>query len=248
MWQTGTVRSSWLSCVILALVWTATSALELHAAGPWPSVGQNDSAADKTIAQALGAPTQLEFIETPLEDVVAFLGEQHKITIEIDKKALDNVGVGTDTPITKNLKDLSLRSALRLILRDLGLTYVADHEVLMITSTSQNEAAVKPQVRIYNVAAFASYEISPEELADTLQQILTPTPKASAAGSEMPGCCSGPCPGGGEVVRSADSAPAALRIILLKQVLVIRGTTEDHEAVANLLGALAESLQESAKK
>ncbi|MCY2990442.1 MAG: DUF4974 domain-containing protein [Planctomycetota bacterium] len=246
MWQTDTVRSSWLSCVILALVWTATSALELHAAGPWPSVGQNDSAAEKTIAQALGAPTRLEFVETPLEDVMAFLRDQHNITIEIDKKALDNVGIGTDTPITKNLKDVSLRSALRLILRDLGLTYVTDHEVLTITS--QDEAAANPQVRIYNVAAFASDDISPEELAGTLQQILTSTPKASAAGSEMPGCCSGPCPGGGEAVRPADSAPSALRIIPLKQVLVIRATTEGHGAVANLLGALAESLKGSSKK
>jgi hypothetical protein len=181
-----------------------------------------------------------------LEDVMVFLRDQHKIAIEIDRKALGNVGVGTDTPITKILKDVSLRSALRLILRDLGLTYVADHEVLTITS--QDEAAANPQVRVYNVAAFASDEISPEELAGTLQQALTPTPKAPAEGSGMPGCCSGPCPGGGGAVRPADTAPSSLRIIPLKHVLVIRATTEDHGAVASLLGALAESLKESSKK
>jgi hypothetical protein len=246
MWQIGTVRSSWLSCVILALAWAATSALELRAAGPWPSVGLNDPAAEKTIAQALVAPTRLEFIETPLEDVMVFLRDQHKIAIEIDRKALDNVGVGSDTPITKNLKDVSLRSALRLILRDLGLTYVADHEVLTITS--QDEDAANPQVRVYNVAAFASDEISPEELAGTLQQALTPTSKAPAEGSKMPGCCSGPCPGGGGAEQPAAAAPSSLRIIPLKHVLVIRATTEDHGAVASLLGALAESLKESSKK
>ena len=246
MWQTGTVRSSGLSCAILALAWAATSALDLQAAGPWPSVGLNEPAAEKTLAQALGAPTRLEFVETPLEDVIAFLRDQHKIAIEIDKKALDNVGVGTDTPITKNLKDVSLRSALRLLLRELGLTYMADHDVLTITS--QDEAAANPQVRVYNVAAFAADEISPEELAGTLQQALTPTLKASAEGSETSGCGLGPCPGGGAAERPADSASSALRIIPLKHVLVIRATSEEHGAVANLLGALAESLKGSSKK
>jgi len=34
----------------------------------------------------------LEFIETPLQDVIDFLKETHKIEIQIDRRALDDVG------------------------------------------------------------------------------------------------------------------------------------------------------------
>ena len=77
---------------------------------------------------------------------MAFLRDQHGIPIEIDKKALDNVGVGTDTPVTRNLKGISLRSALRLILKDLGLTYIIRDEVLLITSSEEAEKELVTRV------------------------------------------------------------------------------------------------------
>ncbi len=76
----------------------------------------------------------MEFIETPLQDVIDFLKDFHQIEIQIDQKSLDDVGIGTDTPITRNLKGITLRSALRLLLRDLDLTYLIRDEVLLIHS------------------------------------------------------------------------------------------------------------------
>ena len=73
--------------------------------------------AEKKIDDALKSPTQLEFVETPLTDVIDYLKDYHKIEIQLDKKALDDVGIGTDTPVTINLKGISLRSALRLMLQ-----------------------------------------------------------------------------------------------------------------------------------
>ena len=72
--------------------------------------------------------TRLEFIETPLSSVIDFLKDQHDINIELDTKALDDIGVGTDTPITRNLKGISLRSALKADVKDLGLTYIVRDE------------------------------------------------------------------------------------------------------------------------
>ena len=86
MWQTGTVRASWLSCVMLALTWTSPCALAVRAAELWPSFGLNNQAAEKTICKALGEDTRMEFIETPLEDVVAFLRDQHDIPIQIEPR------------------------------------------------------------------------------------------------------------------------------------------------------------------
>ncbi len=89
---------------------------------------------EEKIEKALASPTELQFIETPLSDVVDCLKDYHKIEIQIDKKALDDVGVGTDVPVTADLEGISLRSALALTLRGLELTYVIQDEVLLITT------------------------------------------------------------------------------------------------------------------
>ncbi|MDY0170774.1 MAG: hypothetical protein RBS80_29805, partial [Thermoguttaceae bacterium] len=116
------------------------SSMDLASRGP----------AERRILEALKAPTQLEFIETPLQDVVDFLKDYHNIEIQIDKKALDDVGLATDMPITKNLRGISLRSALRLTLRELALTYVIEDEVLLITTPE--EAENRLTTKVYPVA------------------------------------------------------------------------------------------------
>ena len=102
--------------------------------------------AQKTIQEALRSPTQLEFVETPLEDVVDYLKDYHGIEIQLDSKALDGTTIGTDTPVTKNLKGVSLRSALRLMLHDLGLTYVVEDDVLLITTPEAAETSLLTKV------------------------------------------------------------------------------------------------------
>ncbi|NLF72708.1 MAG: VWA domain-containing protein [Candidatus Anammoximicrobium sp.] len=102
--------------------------------------------AEQKIFSALEDDTRLEFIETPLNSVIDFLKDQHDINIEIDTKALDDIGVGTDSPITRNLKGISLRSALRLMLKDLGLTYVVKDEVLLITTPEEAESKLVTKV------------------------------------------------------------------------------------------------------
>ncbi|NQU20353.1 MAG: VWA domain-containing protein, partial [Candidatus Nealsonbacteria bacterium] len=106
--------------------------------------------AEKRIAEALDSPTQLEFIETPMQDVVDYLKDYHDIEIQIDRASLDDVGIGSDTPITKNLKGISLRSALRLTLRELDLTYMIRDEVLLITTPEEAESQLT--TKVYPVA------------------------------------------------------------------------------------------------
>ena len=64
-------------------------------------------------------------------------------------KALTDVGITTDRPVTKNLRGISLRSALQLLLRDLDLTYVVKSEYLLITTPEEaNKTLV---VKVYPV-------------------------------------------------------------------------------------------------
>ncbi|HEX4129628.1 MAG TPA: hypothetical protein VHZ24_06265 [Pirellulales bacterium] len=108
--------------------------------------------AEVKIIKALAEPTELEFIETPLQDVVEYLKTRHNIEIQLDKKALEEAALPPDTPVTRNLKGITLRSALRLMLRELPaeLTYIIRDEVLLITSKTQ--ADLLTTTKVYPVA------------------------------------------------------------------------------------------------
>ena len=117
----------------------------------WSSVDlANPKPAEKKIRDALKSPTQLEFAETPLQDVIDYLKDYHQIEIQLDTRAISDAGVASDTPITKNLKGISLRSALRLLLKDHSLTYMIQDEVLLITTpeVAENNLVTK----VYPVA------------------------------------------------------------------------------------------------
>jgi hypothetical protein len=96
---------------------------------------------EQKIFAALDKPTHnLQFIDTPLSDVLAYLQEKMKIPIVLDKYAVNDNGISIYRPLTASLKGVSLRSALNLLLDDLELTYVVRNEVLLITTADKAEA------------------------------------------------------------------------------------------------------------
>ena len=110
------------------------------------------SPAEKKIEEALKSPTTIEFVETPLKDVVDYLKDVHKIEIQLDQAGLKDAGVDENTPVTKNIKGISLRSALRLMLDELQLKYVIHNEVLLITSPQKAESDEFMTTKVYPVA------------------------------------------------------------------------------------------------
>jgi len=108
-------------------------------------------AAEKKILDALKQPTQIEFVETPLRDVVDYLKDLHHIEIQLDVAALKEEGVEENTPVTKNLKGISLRSALKLLLDDLQLKYVIHNEVLLITAPTKADSEEYQTTKVYPV-------------------------------------------------------------------------------------------------
>ena len=71
--------------------------------------------AHQRIIDSLDDPTDFEFLETPLEEVITYLEDKHEIEIEIDNAALDVLGLDSSIPITKTLAGISLRSALAIL-------------------------------------------------------------------------------------------------------------------------------------
>jgi hypothetical protein len=94
--------------------------------------GAAEAAIEKALDQVLDT---FEFDQVPLADVVAQLAKKLGITILLDTRALNDVSIDpTTTRITMSLRGISLRSALDLMLKGQGLTWMIDREVLVITT------------------------------------------------------------------------------------------------------------------
>ena len=108
-----------------------------------------DNPAHEKLRETLNHATSVDFVDTPLIVVVDYLEDAHHIEFEIDQRSLDDLGLGLDTPVTRELNNVSLRSVLDLILNELDLTYRVDSEVLIITSIE--EAETRLELVIYPV-------------------------------------------------------------------------------------------------
>ncbi len=97
-----------------------------------PSV---EADAERAFAKLLdGKGLNLTFKETPLRDVAKAISEATKRTVLLDERSLDEIGIGTDTPVTCQLKGLRLRQELKSMLRtiDPTLTFHVWDEALVI--------------------------------------------------------------------------------------------------------------------
>ncbi len=75
-----------------------------------------------------------------------YLQTAMKIPIVIDRRSLDDVGLGSNTPVMIDLHDVSVRSALNLMLHELDLDYVVRDEVLAITTAEVARHQLDPRV------------------------------------------------------------------------------------------------------
>jgi hypothetical protein len=101
------------------------------------------------LASALAATVELDFKETSLSDVAEFLEEKHDIKVHIDEKALADAGIVLDIPVTFQILGISLRSAMRLLLRPLDLTMFSKEDMLWITTKDVHDDYCEP--RVYEV-------------------------------------------------------------------------------------------------
>ncbi|MCC7085345.1 MAG: general secretion pathway protein GspD [Pirellulales bacterium] len=94
---------------------------------------------DIEIEQRLSTPVSLKFQERPLSEVVAYLGKIAQVPVYLDPEGLKAEGVDASTTMVNIdlTQDISLKSALKLILEPLHLTYLVKDEVLKITTEDQ---------------------------------------------------------------------------------------------------------------
>ena len=105
--------------------------------------GRQRSERELEIEQKLRTPVSLQFNNAPLSRVLEHLANLAQVNLHLDPQGLAEEAVSESTPVTINLsQEISLKSALNLILQPLHLSYVIKDEVLKITSEQLRDGEV----------------------------------------------------------------------------------------------------------
>jgi hypothetical protein len=107
------------------------------------------TAKEKSILRALNTPITIKFKDSRFEEVIEYLKTITNQPILLDQAALDEAKLNYDTPITVNVREVAMRTLLRKILGDFGLTYVIKGETIQVTSTVKARETMV--TRTYNV-------------------------------------------------------------------------------------------------
>jgi hypothetical protein len=184
-----------------------------------------DRQAEARILLALSTPMHVHWFQSSLEDVADALSKQLRIPVRLDVKALGDVGISSDSPVTFATAGISARSALDLILSGLDptVTWMIEGESLLITT--KGSAQQHDVTRIYPVGDLVE-QIAGEEVVygpdyepfiDAIKAIVQPDSWDDAGG------------------------PGAIKVISTTQSLACSQTREVHEQIERLLAALRQS-------
>jgi type II secretory pathway component GspD/PulD (secretin) len=98
------------------------------------SLTPHKSTAVREIESKLDLPVILNFTNAPLRQVIADLRVTQGINIVPDLLALQQENISLERPVTVQLENIALKSALNIVLRQLDLTWVIRDDVLQITT------------------------------------------------------------------------------------------------------------------
>jgi len=176
---------------------------------------------EEAIRAALREKVACDFVDTPLQDVVDFFKEKHGIEIQLDTSALDDMGIDSQEPVNLHVADITLRSALELMLGRLELAWTIHDEVLLITAPEEVECMLETRVyRVGDLVVCRDEQGKPWDDYDALIDMVDST-VAPDSWDDVGG------PGSivGDTFANA-------------KILVIRQTEEIHRQVAGLLASL----------
>lgn len=178
--------------------------------------GKGVARAEDPRDRLLASKVTLEFNEVPLREVLQSLSERLKTPIVLNGRDFEDEGIDTATPVTVNLKDVTLRSGLALILGPLSAIVVKRHEVLVVTTPIAAEQWMER--RIYDVRDLARRDApqDADQKQDPVSDIIATTVAPNTWSSQ----------GGKGVVKIVDGA------------LVILQTAEQHQQIEDLLAEL----------
>ncbi len=109
---------------------------------------------EKATLKALATPIKVDLKDASLSSVIDYLQQATGVNIVSDKKTLESVGVTYETQVNARLSRATLRTVLKKVLSDVGLTYVIkDGQIQVVTP---EEARSSMTVRTYYVGDLAT--------------------------------------------------------------------------------------------
>ena len=161
--------------VVLVLV----AAFPLHAQSPAESSSPLPIIADepKTIDPGEVLPPQLaaaathDFANSSLREVIAWLQNEHRLVVLLDKKALAEIGVTAAEPVSDRLVEAPIYLLLNR-LRSLGLGWYFDNDILYITS--REVAEQRHTTQTYNVGSLLDAGFEPDRLEELITGTIGP--------------------------------------------------------------------------
>ncbi len=111
------------------------------------------TAREGAILRALSQEVQLRFDDVRLDKFCDFIYRNYGFLPRVDHKALDEIGIGEETPLSGTVDRVPLHTALDVILQDTdpALTWGIEREMLVITT--RDAAEEREQTWIYDVTA-----------------------------------------------------------------------------------------------
>jgi hypothetical protein len=142
------IRWGLAAALVLAAAWAVSG----RQGRPHVEPGRDDPPAERASAVSLEErlirPTRLPFAEeTSLADVARWLHETLQAPVVLDRAALERQGLSRDSTVQLELDGVRLKTALRLLLDQVGLTYRLEPEDNLLVVTDA-QGANEPLPRI----------------------------------------------------------------------------------------------------
>jgi hypothetical protein len=141
------------------------------------------SDAELRIRAELEQETSVDFVEHPLKDVAIYLSERHNIPLILAVDKLQEASVSFNTPITKQLRAISLRSALNLILKDLELSFMVRDQALVITTPDDAERDRTIAYNVHDLIDMAHGFLDVNWLSEIIRRTIAPDRWSYAMGA-----------------------------------------------------------------
>lgn len=179
----------------------------------------------EAIRRKLQIPITAEFVETPLKDVVAFVGDSIQVQIKLDTKSLEEAAIAIDSPITISLRNVRADTFLTMLLtRHLGgLDFVRREGFVEISTIRALDQQMEPRVYLARDLPGVTPESPDVEAAINLIQTAVEPTSWEVRGGE------------GTIVHYGP-------------ILVIRQSPRVHDRIEDLLHEAREAIAKSGKQ
>ena len=191
------------------------------------------------IQEALNANTECEFLDVSFTEAMNSLSTQHGINMFLDSTGFEERDLRLEKRVNFSLSDISLKSALDIILKPRGMDYVVENEFLKISTVGDLANTFK--VRIYPVADLCD---SPEDY-QALENVIRNTCLANESRRSKSYSVDDLVIGGpGKNKVTLEYGSASISAVPQCRALVINDTDRVHETIVELLTQLRQVRQD----